>query len=496
MTGIDRPGDHTVLPPAPHGTTHHDQQLSGTLGVRAIIFMVVAAAAPLTAVGAAFPVAALVGNGVGSPSMTLACGLLLIFVTVGLSTMAEVIPRPGAFFTYVGYGLGRPAGLGAAWLAILTYSTVQIAVYALLGTQLEAFVADTLGGPDIAWWVYTLAVVAIVGFLGFWHLELSAKVLGVVLVAEIGIVVLLSVVAVLRGGHEGIGVQPFQWDNVSSGSPALSLMFAIGSFLGFESAAIYRTEARDPARTIPRATYGAVALIALFYTFSQWALIMAAGPDRFPTWLPDHLGDFIIVLSQEYLGSIGAHVVNVLLITSLFACVLSFHNVLARYQHSMALAGSLPKAVARVHLRNQSPFISSFLQTATAAVVLIAFVAFGLDPVLQVFTWLAGVAGFAVNILLALTCLSVIVFLNRKRIAAGAWKSWVAPGIGLIGLVFILVVQAKNFPLLLGESGFTGRVWFFYALMLAFPLLGFVQALWLRARRPAQYATVLDTIME
>ncbi|WP_448616517.1 APC family permease [Modestobacter sp. URMC 112] len=496
MSSIDPPGDHTILPPAPHGTSHHDQQLKGTLGVGAIIFMVVAAAAPLTAVGAAFPVAALLGNGVGSPTMTLVCGVLLIFVTVGLSTMATVIPRPGAFFTYIGHGLGRPSGLGAAWLAILTYSAVQIAVYALLGTQLQAFVVDTLGGPDVPWWVCTLAVVAIVGVLGFFHLELSAKVLGVVLVGEIGIVLLLSFVAVLQGGHEGLGPEPFEWENVASGSPALGLMFAIGSFLGFESAAIYRNEARDPARTIPRATYGAVALIALFYTFSQWALIMAAGPDRFPTWLPDHLGDFIIVLSDEYLGSFGAQVVNLLLITSLFACVLSFHNVIARYQHSMSLASALPTGVSRVHGRHRSPYVSSLLQTGTAALVLVAFVAVGLDPVLQVFTWLAGVAGFSVNVLLALTCLSVIAFLTTNRIDAGAWKTWIAPGIGLAGLVFILFVQARNFPLLLGEAGFTARVWFFYLLMLGFPVFGVLQALWLRTRRPAKYATVLETIMD
>ena len=40
-------------------------------------------------------------------------------------------------------------------------------------------------------------------------------------------------------------------------------MLALGSFVGFEATAIYGEEAKDPARTVPRATYIAIGAIAL-----------------------------------------------------------------------------------------------------------------------------------------------------------------------------------------------------------------------------------------
>jgi len=62
---------------------------------------------------------------------------------------------------------------------------------------------------------------------------------------------------------------------------------AFTSFVGFESAAIYSEECRDPKRTVARATYIAVGLIAVFYALSSWLLGVAAGPDTIVS--PDKL---------------------------------------------------------------------------------------------------------------------------------------------------------------------------------------------------------------
>ncbi|MGO7983758.1 hypothetical protein ACC691_38605, partial [Rhizobium johnstonii] len=86
------------------------RSLTGRLGVGSIVFLVVAAAAPLTVIGGGFPVGVLIGNGVGAPSMFAVGGVILLFFAVGLSTMSKYLAKPGAFFTYVGYGLGRPLG--------------------------------------------------------------------------------------------------------------------------------------------------------------------------------------------------------------------------------------------------------------------------------------------------------------------------------------------------------------------------------------------------
>jgi hypothetical protein len=72
------------------------RRLSGGLGPSAIIFMVLAAAAPLAVIGGVLPVGALTGNGSGMPGTFLVAGAILMFFAVGLSAMTRHVARPGA----------------------------------------------------------------------------------------------------------------------------------------------------------------------------------------------------------------------------------------------------------------------------------------------------------------------------------------------------------------------------------------------------------------
>nr|WP_309296823.1 hypothetical protein [Pseudarthrobacter sp. NCCP-2145] len=55
-------------------------------------------------------------------------------------------------------------------------------------------------------------------------------------------------------------------------------MFAVASMFGFESTAIYSDEAKDPRRTVARATYISVSVIAIFFAFITWMLVSYYGP--------------------------------------------------------------------------------------------------------------------------------------------------------------------------------------------------------------------------
>lgn len=488
-------------PAQPAGTIQKDRALKGSLGVTAIVFMVVAAASPLTVIGGAAPLGILLGNGAGFPSLYAISAVILLLFSVGLAAMTKVVPKPGAFFTFVGYGLGRKSGLAAAYLALLTYTTIQVSVHGYVGYILQVTVSG-LGGPDIPWYVYSLAVIALVGLLGYRHIDLSSKVLGVLLVGEIGIVLAL-VAAVVFGGNapEGLSLAPFTMENLTSGSPGVGLMFAIAAFIGFEATAIFRDEAKDPDRTIPRATYAAVIGIGVFYTLASWGLVMAVGPEGILDVPLDQAGSLIIVTTAQYLGVVGEVIINVLLITSMFACVLSFHNVLTRYQHSMANAGVLPGRLGDVHARHLSPHASSLVQTVTAAVLIAVFAVLGLDPVLQVFTWFAGVATLAIAVLMAATSVAVIAYFRRNRSAdARLWNTVIAPVLGFAGLVVSSGVIVAYFPIMVGDVDATGTPTFgavsvfLLALIVVFPVIGWVQGVILQRRSPTTYAELTEAI--
>src|ERR1700750_1662395 len=99
-----------ALVPGATSAGRESHRLAGRLGPAAIVFMVVAAAAPLTVVAGTFPIGIAAGNGAAYPASYLVCTVILILFAVGFTAMARHVPGAGAFYTYVGHGLGRNMG--------------------------------------------------------------------------------------------------------------------------------------------------------------------------------------------------------------------------------------------------------------------------------------------------------------------------------------------------------------------------------------------------
>ncbi|GAA3250783.1 APC family permease [Pseudonocardia petroleophila] len=429
--------------------TDRTHTLTGSLGVGSIVFMVVAAAAPLTVIAGTVPLGIAIGNGAAFPATFALCSVVLLLFAVGFCAMTKHVPDAGAFYSYVERGLGRAPGWGAAFLALATYTAVQLAVYGYIGAILDGLVQH-YGGPALPWWLYSVAALAVTGVLGYRRIELSSRVLGVLLVSEVAIVLVFDAVVATTGSTPSTAL--FVPAQIGSGSVGVAIMFAIASFIGFEATAVFRDEAVDPERTIPRATYLALVLIGAFYTVSAWAVVSAWGDTEALAQAGADPGNMLLTTITNTLGPVGGDIAQVLLVTSLFAAILSFHNVLARYLFALGGTGALPAACGRSHTVHGSPHIASFAQTGTALVFVAVFALAGMDPVTQVFAWMAGTATLGVLALMALTCLAVLVFFRRTGADRRPWQTVVAPGLGLAGLLVCLWLTISNFSTLIGGS--------------------------------------------
>jgi amino acid transporter len=243
-----------------------------------------------------------------------------------------------------------------------------------------------------------------------------------------------------------------------TGAPGIALIFALAGYIGFEATAVFRDEARDPARTIPRATYLALLLIGGFYALSSWALVSAWGDDGAVKMATDNPAGMLTETATRYVGTIAGDLVQIFLITSLFAALLSFHNVLARYVFSLGNTAALPSKCGRSHARHASPHVASAVQTVSALVLVIASALAGLDPVTQVFAWFVGISSVGIIALMTLTSVAVVVYFRRSRADTRTWHTVVAPGLGLVGLAALLVMTTVNLPLLVGGSSTTAAV--------------------------------------
>jgi len=381
--------------------------------------------------------------------------VLLVF-SVGFVTMTPHVEEAGAFFSYVTTGLGPRPGLGAAFVALVAYTAIQVGIYGYMGWAANDLVTY-FGGPTVPWPVYSFVTLAVVAVLGYRHIELSARVLGVALVLEIGIMIALDVAVFARGGASGPVWSTFAPSNVLTSGLGVAVLFALTGFIGFEATAVFRDEARTPERTVPRATYLAVVIIGVFYAVSCWALVTAAGAAGAVATAQRTLdgdGNMMLDTAHDYLGTALRDVMNVLLITSLFACVLSFHNVLARYLFTLANRGVLPARLGTTSERHHAPSFASVVQTVSAAVVLLALVLVGLDPLVGVFGSMAGVSTVGMVLLMTVTSVAVLVYFSRHpRAAAGrVLPTRVAPAVAVLGLLVCAWLVLSNFTLVTGGS--------------------------------------------
>lgn len=452
-----------------------------------LVLTVLAFSAPLTVVIAWIPFL-VIFNGIGAPMAFVVAALLLLVFSVGFTTMTRYIPNPGAFYAYITAGLGRIGGLGAGFLAIYAYLLLILAGSAYAGFSATGLVSGVLGGPDIAWYWYSLAFLGAISVLGYLNVELSAKVLSLVMTLEIITIVLFDVAVFADGGPEGRSLEPFTWSAFTSGSIGLGLLFAVVSFLGFEGTAIYREETKDPARTIPRATVIAVVFMGLLYAVSGWMLITSLGVSSAVKAVEADPGGVYFSSMTTYVGWVAADAATVLIVTSWFACVLSMHNVLTRYGFSLGTDGVLPRRLGRAHRRHGSPHNASITVSVLVFVCALTFVVAGADPV-AMYGQLAGASGFAIVLLLLITNLAVLVYFRRRGpVNASAWRTAVAPAVATIGLAVVLYLAFVNFPMMIGGS--TSQAVLMQAINWGVLAAGMILAVLYRRRRPTVYRRI------
>lgn len=422
----------------------------GAISPLGIVFMVVATAAPLTAMATALPFAVGFGNGVGAPGAYLLVAATLALFAVGYSAMSTRITNAGAFYAYVSAGIGRPAGMGAGLVAVLAYNVLTVYVVGLVGFFADQTFDSELG-VDLPWWVYSaVALTAVLG-LGMRGVELNAKVLGVMLVIETAILVLFDVVTLLENGVDVLPAASFDPGEVFSGEPGIAILFAVTCFLGFEATAIFGEEARDPRRTVPRATYAAIAFVGTLYVLTTWLLVGTQGGEDAGAVAAADPGNFVFTAFESTLGGWSVHVATWLLLTSIMAVLLALHNMSSRYLLALAREHVLPPQLARTHPRWQTPYVAGLVQAGLTAVVVLVYALAGADPYLDLGAQTAGVGTLAVICLMAASSFSVpAYFLRRGEVSP--WQHVVAPVVAGLVLCYFAYLIISNYELITGST--------------------------------------------
>lgn len=462
------------------------ERLAGRLGATSVVFSVLAFNAPLGVMAGFVPLVISVGNQKGAPvTFLVVMGVLLVF-SVGLTKMAQFMHSPGAFYSYIVSGLGRVPGLGGAFLAFLAYAAFAICSYAFGGLATNALVTNVFHGPDLPWWLWSVVMWIVATVLSMLNIGLSARVLGVAMVAEIVVVLVWSLKVFSTGGPAGIPVAAFTLPAFQSGSVSVALLFGFLCITGFEACAVFREETKDPVKTIPRATYASVLFMCLFYALGAFAYLTAFGDDAV-TAAADPSGSFTQSV-ELYLGTAAKNVVAVLLVTSIFASILANHNIGARYFYTLGSDGVLPPSLGRVHPRQGSPYVAAAAFAALALAGIIVSALAGFAP-LVIYANLAAIGSVCLLALMTATSVSIVRFFRIDSThTANVWQAVVAPATASIALGVVLYLAVTHLADITGGSTSTSAI--ALAVIIGVAVAGCGLAWFYRMRRPETYLRI------
>jgi amino acid transporter len=489
-----------------HAETREDHMLaSNALGLPQVLFCIVTGAAPIAAMLFNVPVS-VSGGGWASPSAFLVATIVLTVFSVGYIEMSRRVTAAGGFYSFITHAFGPVMGMGTAALISLCYVVFCAAVIGVTSYFASVSFQDWFG-VNVPAWLIMAAIVAITAALSWFHIELTAKILGFFLVTELIGLLVFGFAILFQGGDSGIHLAPLNPLNLSDNSGAVkafgaaalgvALFGAFWSWVGFEMAPNYAEESRNPRKIGAQAMYASVIGLGVLYVFISWMFVSGWGQGNAAQAVADQFagkyGSAFYPLTDRYVGAGLTTVFEILIITGSFACQLAFYNTASRYFYAMGREGLIPAALGRTHRKHHSPYIASMVVTAMVSVYIIGFLIYDSSTeaaLLKLGTYspLLGVLG----ILFVQAVCSVAVirfFLTEARDGFHWFKTLVAPGLGtlfMVGACYLLIANRAS----LAGAGDAPFIKLLPYVAIAMFLIGIVAAFYFRAVDTERYESI------
>ncbi len=479
MSDVTPGGTH--VPPGAEGRTGSDRASmydvsqredvhflrKNAVGLGGVLFLTVTGSAPIAAMLFNTPISVGFGNGVGTPAGFLFATIVLAIFSVGYCTMAGKITAAGGFYSFISHGLGRELGLGAAFASVVAYSVFEASLCGGFAYFLNLKLAQH--GVHVRWFWLALLMVGLIALLTYFDVRVSARILGVALIAEVLILIIFDGGIFFQGGHHisAAAINPINafkgfpgGGKLAAGGAGVGIFFAFWSWVGFEMAPNYAEESKDPKRIVPLAMYISVIGLGIFYTLTSWASLSGySSTAAAANVAQNNSANFFFIPAQAFLGTWAKDILSYLIITGSFACGMAFHNTAARYFYSLGRERMLPQALGRTHPRWKSPHIATLTQSAIAALIVIAFAYFTgtHNPTSEAYLQLYGLmAVMGVIIILAVQALVSVAIWNYFRTQHPdehhIWKTVLAPLISFVSQAIVLYLLFANISFL--GSGF------------------------------------------
>lgn len=418
------------------------------LGLRHAIVISVAVMSPAASIFFnTIPQAGLVGAAI--PLCYVIGFVVALLVANQYSEFSRELPSSGSAYTFVTEGLGPRWGFLTAWIGLAALALGAPYSFVLMSANLQTLV-NRWAGVDIPWPAYFVVAIGLVFAFCYWGVRESLRIDMTFLVFELGICITLAVIILLHvGSTSGLPLSPFTPSVVPPGGDlTVGIVLAVLSFIGFETAAALGEETRNPHRNIPRAVFGSMIVVGVFYVLMAYAATVGYGPEHMATGYANDAAPFDTI-ARAFGGPTFAALIDIVGIAGFFSAALAIINGGARILFAASRDGALPRWLSWTHPTRGTPVAGVVL---LCGIGLVAGLGLGLamTPITAFgfFGTMDAILVLLIYVLVNLAC--IFFFLRKRREKFNPVRHAVIPSVGLlitVGIVAAAVASPGQAPL-------------------------------------------------
>src|SRR5271163_5252005 len=338
----------------------------GAIGYLSNIVIGVASTAPAYSLAATLGfILAVKGVGVHAPAVMLVAFIPMLLVASAYKYFNRADPDAGTTFAWVTRAFGPVTGWMNGWAIFLADVIVMASlsdIAAIYTYKLFGF--TELGNSKAAIVAAAILWIAIMTWICYRGIELSARIQQVLLGAEVFILALFSVVAFVKvyGSHPPSGsIKPsLSWINpfaMNFSDLVVALLLAVFIYWGWDSGVAVNEESEDPAEGPGKAAVVSTILLVLIYV-----VVSAAAQSFHGVGFLSNEANQEDILSALGSGVLGEPLNKLLIIAVLTSASASTQTTIlptARTSLSMAHWKAVTSLLSRVHKRYLTPTVST-----------------------------------------------------------------------------------------------------------------------------------------
>ena len=383
-----------------------------SLGLRHAIIISIAVISPAASIFFnTIPQAGLVGASI--PLCFVIGFVLALLVANQYSEFSREIPSSGSAYTFVAEGLGTHMSFLTAWVGLMAIVLGVPYTFVLLSANLQTLMVRWLG-LNLPWAFWFVLLLGIAFAICSWGVRESMNIDLTFFAFEIVICLILAAIVLFHAGQSGsLSLLPFTTAGVPrNGNIIAGVIFGILSFIGFETAATLGEETRNPHRNIPRAVFGSMIVVGIFYILMTYVGTIGYGINHMVNGFANDPAPFDTI-GRHYSSPFFVGLIDIAGLLSFFSAALAIINGGARIMFTVGRDEILPRWTAWLHPQRQTP-VGSITALCLFGLLIGLPLGFIMTPI-GAFGFLGILDALFVMVVYVLVCLSSVVFFWRKR---------------------------------------------------------------------------------